>query len=109
MTNLDQPFVSSAQDIMRRFSLSQSRRTLRSCHPKVVVRRFVGKDLIVVILANFSVMPKPVIELLDAESHAREEGLIVGMDVQNDAQTHVENATSASKMSAYHVVIGSPN
>jgi hypothetical protein len=38
-----------------------------------------------------------------------EGGLNVDMDVQSYALTHVETATSQSKMSAYGVVIVSPN
>jgi hypothetical protein len=75
----------------------------------VDVRNYVAKDLIVDIPANFSVMPKPVIELLGVESHAREGGLNVDTDVLNDARTHVETATSPSKTSIYRVVIVSPN
>jgi len=67
------------------------------------------KGLIVAILVNFSAMLKSVIELLDAESPAREGGLNVDMDVERYALTHVETATSQSKMSAYNVVIVSPN
>lgn len=68
-----------------------------------------AKDLIVDTPANFSVMPKPVIELLGVESHAKEGGLNVDMDVLNDARTRVETAASPSKTSSYHVVIVSPN
>jgi hypothetical protein len=69
----------------------------------------VAKDLIVDIPANFSVMPKSVIELLDVENHAREGGLNVDMGVLNDARTLVATATLQSKTSIYHVVIVSPN
>lgn len=94
MTNLEQLFDSSVRDIGTRCSLCQSQRILKSCLPKVVVQSFAEKDWIVGIPVNFSVMPNPVIALLDAENHAKKDGLIVGMDAQNDARTHVESATS---------------
>jgi hypothetical protein len=60
----------------------------------VGVQNYVVKDLIVDIPANFSAMLKSVIELLGVESHAREGGPNVDMDVQNGARTHVGTVTS---------------
>ena len=72
----------------------QNRRISRFWHRKVGVQNYVVKDLIVDILANFNAMLKSAIELLDVESHAREDGPNVDMDVQNGAPTLVGTVTS---------------